>query len=193
MLDWLNRALAVLVLVLILVGALGLALVPSALAAWLRAAAGAIEQPAFSTGWLALLAGALLAGLVALVLLVLELRVRRGGTVALAGDGSARLATETLVQRLRTDVEAIAEVDQARPVIQPRRKTVDVDLLVTTAPSVDVPSKAAQIGEVARATIESLGLKPGKVSVQLSHTTRGWPGQRGSDQGAAGGAPAAGA
>jgi hypothetical protein len=180
LIDWLNRVLVVLLLVLLLAASLAIALLPGVVAGWLRDTADLLIQPAFSGGWLAVFGGSLVVAVIALVLLVLELRVRRGQTVALAGDPTSRLATDTLVQRLRSDVEAIPEIDQARPQIYPRRRSVDVDLLVTTAPNVDVPSKAAQVGEVARATIESLGLKPGKVSVQLRHTSRAWPGRGGS-------------
>jgi hypothetical protein len=41
-----------------------------------------------------------------------------------------------------------------------------------------VPAKAAQVSDVARATVESLGLKLGKLSVQISHTRRAWPAGR---------------
>jgi hypothetical protein len=113
--------------------------------------------------------------------LFLELRIRRPGAVALAGASGARLATETIVQRLRTDVGAVSEVDQVRPTVWPRRGRVDVELAITTAPAVDVPTKAAEVSEVARATIDRLGLKLGKLSVNLSHTGRGWPIGRGGD------------
>jgi hypothetical protein len=114
----------------------------------------------------------------AFILLVFELRARGPDTVALAGDPAARLSAQTIVQRLKADVEAIAQVDQARPVVTPRRRSVDLVLDVTTAPGVDVPAKAAEVSEVARATVESLGLKLGKLSVQISQTSRAWPGAR---------------
>jgi hypothetical protein len=177
-LNWLNRAIVVVALLLIMAAALAVALAPSVVATVLRQVATALELPAFSAQWLVLLVGALAIAAAAFVLLVLELRVRGPDSVALAGDPAARLSAQTVVQRLRTDVEAIDEVDQARPVVTPRRRSVDVVLDVTTAPGVDVPSKAAQVSEVARATVESLGLKLGKLSVQISHTRRAWPGGR---------------
>jgi hypothetical protein len=170
-LNWFNRAIVVIVLVLLVVGGLAVSLLPGLVAGWLRALAGLLE----AVGFVAVAAVGVPVALVALLLLVLELRVRRPGAVALAGDSAARLSTETIVQRLRLDVGAVPEVDQVRPTVWPRRGKVDVELAVTTAPAVDVPTKAAEVSQVARDTIEKLGLKLGKLSVNLSHTGRGWP------------------
>jgi hypothetical protein len=177
-LDWLNRAVVVVVLVLVMVLALAIALAPSVVGGVLRELALVLERPAFTAEWLVLLVAALAIAAAAFVLLVLELRSRGPDTVALAGDPAARLSAQTIIQRLKTDVEAIEQVDQARPVVTPRRRSVDVVLDVTTAPGVDVPAKAARVSEVARATVESLGLKLGKLSVQISQTSRAWPSAR---------------
>lgn len=175
-LNWLNRGLVVVLLVLVVLVALAVALAPSVVAGALRQLATLLERPAFTAEWLVLLVGALAIAAAAFVLLVLELRRQGPETVALAGDPGARLSAQTIVQRLKSDVEAIDQVDQARPVVTSRRRSVDVVLDVTTAPAVDVPAKAAQVSEVARATIESLGLKLGRLSVQISQTSRAWPG-----------------
>jgi hypothetical protein len=177
-LDWLNRAIVVVVLLLLMLVALAVALAPSLVAGALREVATVVERPAFSAEWVVLLVGALAVAAAAFVLLVLELRRSGPDTVALAGDPAARLSAQTIVQRLRADVEAIDLVDQARPTVTPRRRSVDLVLDVTTAPGVDVPTKAAQVSEVARATVESLGLKLGMLSVQISQTSRAWPGTR---------------
>jgi hypothetical protein len=177
LLNWFNRAIVVIVLVLLVVGGLLVSLLPGLVAGWLRALAGLLE----TVGFVAVAAVGLPIALVALLVLVLELRVRRPGAVALAGDSAARLSTDTIVQRLRIDVGAVAEIDQVRPTVWPRRGRVDVELAVTTAPAVDVPTKAAEVSQVARDTIEKLGLKLGKLSVNLSHTGRGWPIGRGGE------------
>jgi hypothetical protein len=179
LLNWFNRAIVVIVLLALVVGGLLVSLLPGLVAGWLRALAGLLDTAAFMT---VAVVGIPIA-LIALLLLVLELRMRRPGAVALAGDSGARLSTETIVQRLRTDVGAVADVDQVRPTVWPRRGKVDVELAVTTAPAVDVPTKAAEVSEVARATIDKLGLKLGKLSVNLSHTGRGWPVGKGPDSG----------
>ena len=171
LLNWFNRALVAIVLLLVIAAGVATPFAPGLVAAQLRALAALIE----AAGFLALAAVGLPVALVALFLLALELRVRRPDAVALAGASGARLSTDTIVQRLRVDVEAVPDVDQARPTVHPRRGRVDVELAVTTAPAVDVPTKAAEVTEVARQTVERLGLKLGKLSVQLSHTGRGWP------------------
>ena len=184
-LDWLNRAIVVVILLLVMVVALSVALAPSFVASTMRDLSGVLERPAFTAEWLVLLVGALAVAAAAFILLVMELRARGPDTVALAGDPAARLSAQTIVQRLRTDVEAIDQVDQARPAVTPRRRSVDVVLDVTTAPGVDVPTKASQVSEVARATVESLGLKLGKLSVHISQTRRAWPGARSAEPPAA--------
>jgi hypothetical protein len=177
-LDWLNRGLVVVLSLLAMVVGLAVALAPSLVAGALRQLATALERPAFTAEWLVLLVVALAVAAAALVLLVTELRVRGPDTVALAGDPAARLSAQTIVQRLRSEVEALDQVDQARPAVTPRRRSVDVVVDVTTAPGVDVPAKAAEVSEVARRTVEALGLKLGKLSVHISQTTRAWPASR---------------
>jgi len=180
-LDWLNRAIVVVILLLLMLVALTVALAPGFVASGMRELATALERPALTAEWLVLLVGALAVAAGAFVLVVFELRARGPDTVALAGDPAARLSAQTIVQRLKTDVEAIDEVDQARPVVTPRRRSVDVVLDVTTAPGVDVPTKATRVSEVARSTVESLGLKLGKLSVHISQTKRAWPSGRSAE------------
>jgi hypothetical protein len=178
--NWFNRAVVVLVLLALVAGGLAVSFLPAVVAGGLRSLAGLLEGAQF----LALAGIGLPVALLALLVLALELRVRRPSAVSLASGGGAEVSTETVVQRLRSDVEAIAEVDQARPVVTPRRGRVDVELAVTTAPQVDVPTKAAEVSQVARETIEKLGLKLGKLNVRLSHTSRGWAiGRGGGDAG----------
>jgi len=171
LLNWFNRAVVVLVLLGLVLAGVVVALLPGMAAGWLRQLAGVLDTVGFVTTAVI----GLPVAIVALLLLVLELRVRRPGAVALAGDSAAKLSVDTIGQRLRQDVGAVPEVDQVRPTVTPRRGRVDVELAVTTAPTVDVPSKAAEVSQVARATVEQLGLKLGKLSVNLSHTGRGWP------------------
>jgi uncharacterized alkaline shock family protein YloU len=167
-LNWLNRALVVLLLVVVLVAALALAIAPGFLAGQLQAIAGILV----GGDRLQLLIVGLAAALVSLGLLYLELRVRRSGAIALAGESGASLATQTVVQRLRDDVEQLLDVVRARPTVSSRRGSVDVDLAVDTAPGVDVPTKAAEIRQVAAGTVERLGLKLGRLNVSLSQTGR---------------------
>ena len=167
-LNWLNRALVVLLLVVVLVVALATAIAPEFLAGQLQTLAGILV----GGDRLQLLIVGLLVALVAFGLLYLEVRVRRAGAIALAGETGASLATQTVVQRLRDDVEQVLDVVRARPSVSPRRGSVDVELAVDTAPGVDVPTKAAEIRQVATETIERLGLKLGRLNVSLSQSGR---------------------
>lgn len=174
-LNWLNRVFVVVVLVLVFALALALAIAPAVTAGVLRNLANGLAVDQFSAGHIGVAAVAVPIALIALGLIVLELRVRRPGAVELASGGGAHLATETIVERLREDVEALPQVDRARPVVRARRRSVDVDLGVSVAPHVEVPAIAEQVREVARATVERLGLKLGRLNVQLSQSNRGWP------------------
>src|SRR5215218_4656800 len=96
LLNWFNRAIVVIVLVALVVGGLLVSFLPGPVAGWLRTLAGILE----TVGFVAVAAVGVPIALVALLLLVLELRVRRPGAVALAGDSAARLSTGTIVERL---------------------------------------------------------------------------------------------
>lgn len=172
--NWLNRVIAIVALLLLAVLALLTAIAPALVGGFLRDRSDGLVVETLSPAHLAIAAIALPIGLVALGLLALELRTRRPDTVVLATGNGARLATETIEARLSREIESLPLVDQARPRVRGRRRSVDVEIVVTTAPDVDVPSKAAEINEVTRATIERLGLKLGRLSVQLAHSRRGW-------------------
>ena len=167
--NLLNRGLVVVLLVALLVAGLAVAVAPGYVAEQLRGWSAALE----AGDRLRLLGVGLLVALLALGLLFLELRVRRPGAVALAGEAGASLSTETVVQRLREDVEAVVDVVRARPAVTARRGAVDVQIAVETTGGVDVPTKAAEIRQVAAATIERLGLRLGRLSVNLNQ--RGTP------------------
>src|SRR5437867_3453346 len=113
----LNRALVVVLLVALLVASLAVAIAPGYVAEQPRGRRAALEPG----DRLKLLGVGLLVALLALGLLFLELRVRRPAVVALAGEAGASLSTETVVQRLREDVEAVVDVVRARPAVTARR------------------------------------------------------------------------
>jgi hypothetical protein len=77
------------------------------------------------------------------------------------------LATESVVARLKSDVEAVDLVRTASPVVQGRGKVVDVDLEVRTDPLDDVPLKAQEVEGVVRDAIGRLGLRLGKTKVKI--------------------------
>lgn len=87
--------------------------------------------------------------------------------------GGAQLTADSLILQLRRDVMSISDVHDAQAKVRPRRKSVDVDLQVTTSTNVDVPRMAAEVNEVARSSIDRLGIKLGHLSVQLKQSDRG--------------------
>ncbi|MBE9508725.1 MAG: alkaline shock response membrane anchor protein AmaP [Chloroflexi bacterium] len=143
---------------------------PAALANYLRG----FER--FSPGWF-VRAG--LGGLFALtldIILVLFLiaEVRRPTPkfvqVEKATGGKVLVSIASIADRLRYEVDALANVLRAKPKVSAKRKGVVVELEVETAAGVDVPVKAEQIMETARQVVEeSMGLKlarPPKVNLR---------------------------
>jgi uncharacterized alkaline shock family protein YloU len=103
------------------------------------------------------------------LLLNLEWKRRRPRSVQIAGGvgKSAELATESVAERLRADVEAVPQVRQVLPVILARGGVVDVQLEVRVDADVDVPAKAKEIDQVVRDSVSRLGLKLGKPRVKI--------------------------
>ncbi len=82
----------------------------------------------------------------------------------------AELSIEAIAQRLRRELTALPDVRAVNPTIRPRRGGVDVRLDVSTNPDVDVPSKAAEVGRLARESLEQrMGLKVGRLWVNIAH------------------------
>ncbi len=171
-LNWLNRGVAIFSLAVIAVVFLVIGLIPGFSAFQIRALADVIDVLPFSGGHLSVAIVSLPIAIVAMILLVLEVRLRTPGLVALDGAGGAHLTADSLILQLRRDVMSIVDVHDVQAKVRPRRKSVDVDLRVTTSTNVDVPRMAAEVSEVARASIELLGIKLGNLSVQLQQSQR---------------------
>ncbi|HVC33363.1 MAG TPA: hypothetical protein VNL16_07625 [Chloroflexota bacterium] len=103
------------------------------------------------------------------VLLNFEWKRKRPRSVQIAGGGrkSAELATESVAERLRADVEAVPQVRQAIPLILARGGVVDVQLEARVDADVDVPAKAQELDQVVRESISRMGLKLGKPRVKI--------------------------
>src|SRR5579884_1077930 len=99
----------------------------------------------------------------------LEWRRQRPRSVQIAGgtSKSAELATESVASRIRADVEAVPQVQQATPVIIARGGVVDVQLEVRVDADVDVPAKAQEIDQVVRESVSRMGLKLGRPRVKI--------------------------
>jgi hypothetical protein len=110
--------------------------------------------------------------LLCLLILWLELRRPRKKTIAvqkLAG-GEAQVSIDSISQRLAYNIDQLPDVINVSPRITSRTRGVDIDLLLETSPDIDVPMKTEEVLEVTREVIvERMGLKLGKVQVQIKH------------------------
>ena len=128
------------------------------------------------TDWALMATGRVVLGgavaILGLLLLWLEVRRPRRRTIRaqkLAG-GEARITIDSIAQRLAYNIDQLPDVIKVTPRISGRGQGVDIDLLLETSPEVDVPMKTGEVMEVTREVVaERMGLKLGKVNVQIKH------------------------
>lgn len=124
----------------------------------------------YSQLMVALLAGAFV--IASLLLLMAELIPQRPQTVRLpqAHGGVALLSTDAIAQRIKHDVERLAQIREARPVVTSRGKTVDVHLELLTDPESNVTARSEEACQVVRKAIEEgMGVGIGKLAVRIRH------------------------
>jgi len=166
----LNRTLAIAAL-LGLVVVLSLAILdPMASLASLSYALGSLEAFVAANVYVYWgVAGSLLLG--AIVLLVLELRrpKRLTAIVLQAGDGVAELTTESVSRSLEYHIGRVPGVNQVRPVVESRGRSVRVALELVTDPLMDIPAKSEEVIQLTRELVEGkLGLKLAPKGLHLS-------------------------
>jgi len=111
-------------------------------------------------------------GLISLALLLLELSPRRSSTVELTQvtGGKGMLTTEAIVQRVKRDVEAVAQVQQAKPEVISRGKSIDIRLELHTDPDAEVSSKTEEVIGVVRDSVErGMGVRLRDLQVKIRH------------------------
>lgn len=176
-----NRLIMILLLLLLILVTAVVAIAPAQsfnLAArffeWLYQNANAYLNSA--TDWAFFAAARVIIGgaivIVCLLLLWLELRRPRKKTIRaqkLEG-GEAHIAIDSIAQRLAYNVDKLPDVIKASPHIIGRSNGVDIDLLLETAPDIDIPMKTEEVLQVTREVVaERMGLKLGKVQVKIKH------------------------
>jgi uncharacterized alkaline shock family protein YloU len=126
--------------------------------------------------------GAAFGGLVwffLLLLLVSEVFPRRKKSikVPMVEGGEARLHVDSIVQRLRYEVDRLPDVVSVRPQVQSKgSKGVNVTLDVVTAPTVDIPTKTQELVTLVRDQVETrMGIRVDKVAVNIKHSSYGEP------------------
>lgn len=119
---------------------------------------------------------------VAILLLFLELHrpAPHGLRVQQVTDGQVDVTSDAIIQRLEHDILALADVTRVRPHTAPASKgVVDLFLELETTPDVNVPQKTQEVIGVARKVMEErMGLKLGKVQVQVDHARKPKKGTR---------------
>ncbi len=167
MLNLLNRLIVSVLLIVLIVLLVAFAVTPEGVAMFLARQLEQVQVAPVSVEHLVLALICFALAALGLVLLRLQWRRVRPRTVRLVGTGSTEVASESVVERLRQDVEVVPQVRQALPTIEQRGQAVDVGVEVRTDHDVDVPSKASEVEQVVRDSLARLGLKVGRVRIKI--------------------------
>ncbi|GAP61735.1 hypothetical protein ARMA_0158 [Ardenticatena maritima] len=117
----------------------------------------------------------LLLGLVAFVLLVLDLRPAPSKEVLLpvrsSEGGETVVSASAVTRRLKFAIDQLDDVVDVDAVLKPKGDGVEAYLIVRTRPNIDVPMKDAEIKQVARQVLEEqVGVKVKKLVVNIDHS-----------------------
>ncbi len=109
-----------------------------------------------------------------LLLLIAEVFPRRKKTikVQMVEGGEARLHVDSIVQRLRYEVDRLPEITRVRPQVQSKGgRGINVQLDVETAPTVNIPNKTEELVALIREQVENrMGIRLNRVSVNITHS-----------------------
>lgn len=173
----LNRAVAILLWLILLVVVCSLAIAPvytiNLAQNGLAALSDLVETwrtqnpENFAIGQWAIVAAAVAIFGLLLWLEILALR-RRGVRVRTAQGGSVEVETNSIGRRLEWHLDQLAEIITVVPVVRSKGGSVDIKLEIEAAPDIDVPMKTDEVVDVTRDIIEQdLGLKLGKLDVHM--------------------------
>ena len=169
MLNFLNRVVVTIVLLVSIVVLIPVAVTPQGVAQLAASTLQLVQVDSFSITHLIVAVICLIGVVVCLFLIGLEWRRGTVRSVAIGGkgSGSTELAVTSISQRLRQDLEAVPQVRQVSPSISTNGRRVDVRLDVQTTADVDVPAKAVEIERLARESLARLGLQKFKLRVKI--------------------------
>lgn len=169
-----NRVVVILMLIaLILISAAVIVLPRQALVVASEFVAALNAYVSTFQGWVFMTIALLALIALAIVLLWLELRrpVSRTVRVEKISGGEARVAVESVAQRLQYNLDQLPQVLSVRPRVSARGKRVDVTLEIETTQDVNIPAKTEEMSQITRSVIEEqMGLKLGKMIVSVRHT-----------------------
>jgi len=177
--NFVNRAIvSILSLALLVVSAVAV-LVPQKLLVALANLFGRLHTattPPEVTSPVGLLAARIAIGgaviLLSAFVLWLELRRPRLKTIRVQKlvGGEAAITVESISRRLAHSVDELPDVISASPRISNGLRGVDIDLLLETAPDIDIRMKTEEVLQVTKEVIvERMGLSLGKVQVKIKH------------------------
>lgn len=121
------------------------------------------------------LAGAiigLLAVVVAILLLIVELRppAKHSVVVAQVAGGTAELTNESVALRLKRAAEAIPGVREASPVIRSHGRSIDIQMRLQSDPDIELPAKSEEVIQAVRSETESkMGIAVKSLRVTVRH------------------------
>lgn len=130
----------------------------------------AAHWPIFATAQVILGGGLFILGI---ALLWAEFRSPRRKMIRaqkLAG-GESHIAVDSITQRLAYNLDQLPDVVSAAPrVVGYSRGAVDLEVLLETAPEIDVPMKSGEVMQVTKEIVQDrMGLKLGKVQIKIKH------------------------
>ncbi len=179
MINVINRAVVILLLVALLALGILAGVVPFAVLAWAQGSLAWLQETLsrlqettptlFLAGQAAVVA---LSSLILGALLWLEIRRAkpRAAPVAVEGAARARVTTDSIAQRLGWHLSRLADVHNVRPTVRASGRRVDIRIEMETSPEIEIPMKTEEVIAVTREVVEErMGLHLGKVDVHIRH------------------------
>lgn len=175
-----NRVVAIAVAILLYLAVVLVAGAPAQAMTWAQGAVAWLGQllaslEVLSPAWL-FPAGRVLALVLATVALLaflwLELRRRRvpAVRVQLPSGAQATVTAESVARRLAWHVDQLADVVNAVPQVRTRGSSVDILMVLETAPEVDIPLKSEEVMAVVKEVVErDMGLQLRQLKVEVHH------------------------
>lgn len=167
MLNVVNRVIVSVLLIVLIVVLVAVAVTPEGVAALLMGLLLQVHVDTFSLTHLIVLVGSLVLALLLGVLLSQEVRRPKRSSIVIQGQDAQEIAAGSVVQQIKANVEALPGVQSANVRLSGNGQLVSPFVELKVNPEAHVPSKAAEVDQVAQDTITKLGLKPGKVRVKL--------------------------
>ena len=167
----LNRILALVFLVLLVVVGLVLMLFPRELVVGTRILASGLESSFTPLAQAAFVVAGLALALLAIILLLLGLSPRRPASVRLlqVNSGEARLTTDAIAQRIKRELETLPDILWVQPRVVSRGTSIDLRLGIEADSDADVGPVAERACQLAREIAETrMGVRVRKVQAAVT-------------------------